>query len=186
MIVFPAYDAALAPLAGLAPSWDVLVDAVSGTPVASPPTISEIGGGLYRIENGIFSGSAGIVDLGATATPRYLHLDADTKYTLAAYDATLAPLAGLAPTWSSFVDAATGLAIIPTPAITELSGGLYRIDYADTTPAAGVIDLGATATPRYFAFTMDVATSGGPPVLSTLSSEEGGIGYEIRSTKARI
>lgn len=136
----PAYDLTGAPLAGLSPTWSVYLDATTGTTSAGP-TITDATEGQYTATP-TSDDHAGIVDFGATASPRYVHVGAVNVATFAAFGSDGAPLAGLTPTWAAW----TGT----DPAITELSGGLYKI--ASTTDSdTGILDLGATAFPRYLA-----------------------------------
>ena len=170
-IIFAAYDDMAAPLAGLTPAWDVLYDAATGLPI-SATTFVDLGSGLYKIGSGLTASSAGIVDLGVTALPRYIHVDADSPNTLAAYDGSQAPLAGLVPVWDSFVDDAGAP---QTPAtFTELAGGLYRINYSGPAVRAGVIDLGATAIPRYYSWEFSPFNAD-PPTITNMVPAPGDI-----------
>lgn len=170
MTIFAAYDLEGAPLAGLAPTWHAVYDAATELPIASP-TIANLGDGLYLI-TGLTGATAGIIDLGATASPRYLHLDATTLATTAAFDLAPEPLAGLAPAWDSFVDGAGAPAVQPT--ITELGGGLYKIDYSGPDDRSGVIDFGATAAPRYPSWVYSSADTD-PPTIANMAPVPGEI-----------
>jgi len=171
MTIFAAFDATPSPLAGLSPTWVALFNASTGLPIAQP-TISNLGSGLYLIGSGLSGTSAGIIDLGATAVPRYLHLYAAAPGTAAAFDGASVPLAGLSPTWDSFVDDAGAPASAPT--ITELGSGLYRIDYSGPNSRTGVIDFGATAFPRYSTWNFDPFNAD-PPVISNMTPAPGSI-----------
>lgn len=171
MIIFAGYDQTPAPDAGLTPAWVVLYDAATGLPIAQP-TITNIGDGLYQIGAGLSAASAGLIDLGATALPRYLHLDNAIGTTVAAYDLSLAPLTGLAPSWDSFVDDVGAPAA--QPSLTELGGGLYRIDYSGPASRSGVLDLGATASPRYYSWSFDPFNAD-PPTITNMTPTPGAI-----------
>lgn len=58
-----------------------------------------------------------------------------------------APLAGLTPTWTKYVNAATGGAL-SQPSFTALGNGHYKFSPTGAN-AAGIIDLGSAAAPRY-------------------------------------
>jgi hypothetical protein len=142
-------DPSGSPLTGLSPTWSCLWDVRTGVAPAQP-AITEVGStGLYR--TAINEGLAGIVDMGATAEPRYVLVDSTLSHyhAIAAYDVvTGAPLALLNPTWSAVVTTATGDAATPQPAFSGLGGGVYVI--TGLSPGlAGIADLGATADPRY-------------------------------------
>lgn len=167
-----AYSAADGtPLAGLSPTWATVRNAYTGAALSPEPTFADLGTGEYRID-GAPQSSAGIVDLGSTASPRYVFVDIAAANAFAAFDLDGAPLAGLTPTWSSYVTEATGVAATQ-PAIVELGGGLYAV----SNPAAGtrgVLDLGSTASPRYAAFasTASTATTQSPaPFFSSWFSD---------------
>jgi len=66
---------------------------------------------------------------------------------LLALDALGAPLAGLTPTWTVYLDAITGTPQA-APTISEVGLGSYKFDPSGTNPA-GIIDFGGTASPRY-------------------------------------
>jgi hypothetical protein len=70
-----------------------------------------------------------------------------TLWTLSAYDVAGAPLSGLSPSWSVYMNVTTGLAQTPPP-ITEIaSSGIYgsQVDPA----ATGLVDLGTSSVTRY-------------------------------------
>lgn len=166
-MILTAHDADGAPLAGLTPTWAVCLVASTGAP-ASQPAISPVGGGLYALA--LPADRAGILDFGATASPRYVVVANADVTVLAAFGLDGAPLPSLTPTWASWRVAATGADATPGPAITELSGGLYRVE-SPPDGEVGVIDLGATASPRYVTVGDPIATGGGgddptPPVVT--------------------
>lgn len=143
-----AFDTLNAPLPGLTPTWHTYRVVLTGV-VATSPAITDRGDGLYTTP--VIVGNGGIVDLGATAAPRYIHVSggmADTP-DFPAYDVTGVPLAGLTPVWVSYQEASSGNNITPQPAIAEVGGGLYRVPLA--AGSTGLIDLGVTASPRYVA-----------------------------------
>lgn len=188
MTTFAAYDLDGAPLAGLAPTWHVVY--AVGVGAIPDPTIADVGDGLYLIADDFTADATGIIDLGATASPRYLHIGATDYHFFAAYGEDLAPLAGLVPVWVSYVDAA-GVPIV-APEIDEQGFGTYSIGLTGDPPSdgeSGIIDLGATASPRYLAWSapeIEVVAEPGPPVLSSLDTERGGVGFVLRTTRARI
>jgi hypothetical protein len=66
---------------------------------------------------------------------------------LLATDSSGAPLAGLTPTWTTYVDAITG-APQAAPTISAVGLGSYKFDPTGTNPC-GIIDFGGLAAPRY-------------------------------------
>lgn len=77
-----------------------------------------------------------------------------TTIAVLARTSTGIPLAGLAPTWVVYYNAATGAAATQ-PAITALGGGSYKFTIEDlaTNPApVGIMDLGGVSVPRYLIF----------------------------------
>lgn len=158
-MIIAAHDANGAPLAGLTPTWVACLVASTGA-TASQPSITEVGGGLYVFA--LPDDRAGVIDLGATAFPRYVTVSNADATVFAAYDADGEPLAGLTPAWASWRVAATGADATPGPAITELSGGLYRVE-SPPDGEVGMLDLGATASPRYVTVGDEIASSDAPP-----------------------
>ena len=177
-MITTAHDTDGAPQAGLTPTWATCINATSGAPV-TPTAITDIGGGQYAFA--VAAGVAGIIDLGATAHPRYVLIPAGDVTTLAAFGADGSPLAGLTPTWASWRVAATGADATPGPTITELSGGLYRVD-APPDGEVGVLDLGATASPRYATVGDEVTGGGGDdPVAPVVENVTPAAGSPISS-----
>jgi hypothetical protein len=163
-----------APLAGLTPAWVAYLNATTGVAIGLQATLVDLGGGLYRVD-GLSSVACGILDLGATARPRYVLVGSDDETVVAAFDATGAPLAGLTLAWASYVDEATGAAVTPQPTFTPLGSGLYRIDGIGT-GTVGVLDLGATALDRYPQLGGPVAAGVGDttaPVISNVTPATG-------------
>jgi hypothetical protein len=153
LIAFAAYDSNNSPLAGLTPTWLATFDAETGT-AASEPSIEEISGGAYKFELPVdVADFCGTIDLGATATPRYLHVEAFLNTTFAAFDGDGVPLTGLTPTWSLLKDVSTE-ADLPLPSFSELGDGIYKFE----TPAnaVGLIAVGGTASPAYLSFSSAV------------------------------
>jgi hypothetical protein len=169
--IFAAYDTTGAPLTGLTPSWIVVLDAGTGLAIAAP-TFTNLGDGLYLIGAGTASSTAGIIDLGATAFPRYLHFGSSSRSTIVAYSLAGAPVAGLTPVWDSSVDG-DGLPVVG-PLFTDLGSGLYRIDYTGPDSRSGVMDFGATANPRYSQWSFDPFDAD-PPVISGMTPAPGDI-----------
>lgn len=172
-MIITAHDADGAPLAGLAPTWAVCLVASTGAP-ASQPSIAPVGGGLYVLA--LPADVAGIIDLGATALPRYVLVSAADATVLAAYDADGTPLDGLEPEWASWRVAATGDDATPGPVVTKLSGGLYRVE-SPPDGEVGVLDLGATAAPRYVGVGDELTGGGGDdpvaPVVENITPAAG-------------
>jgi hypothetical protein len=142
-----AFDASGAPLTGLTPTWACLRD-VRTEQAAAEPAITELGLGLYSSQ--VPAGVAGIVDLGVTAYPRYVHVESALSHwpTFAAFAVDGSPLPLLNPTWHSVVTTSGGSAITPQPTFTGLGGGVYRVN--GLSPGhCGIVDLGTTADPRY-------------------------------------
>lgn len=149
VITVPAQDYAGQPITGLTPTFSVYLNSVSGAS-QSAPAISEVSGGHYKFTP---SGTApcGIVNLGSGATPRYhVYSYVGEFYVFAAYDDEGQPLAGLVPVWLNLKKVSDGTDAAQ-PAITELSGGLYKTTLLRE-HVAGLIDLGDSAYPRYLPY----------------------------------
>lgn len=147
-----AFDDTGAPLTGLTPTFSALYRADTLQPITTLPTISEVGGGVYKYTSPV-DAATGMISMGATASPEYQFLPSNTETTFAAFSAsTGAPLTGLTPTFTSYRNGTTGAVISPSPDITEIGNGIYVVEsMADG--AVGQVDLGATATPRYVGIT---------------------------------
>lgn len=169
MVTLTAYDASGAPL-NVTPTWATCIDATTGA-AASEPVITALGGGMYGITAP--DDVAGVVDFGATALPRYAVLHSSSVTVVAAFDVDGEPLSGLSPTWLSWRSLGGSGAVTPQPTITELSGGLYRVnDPADG--AVGVLSFGPTALPRTVTVGVPLESGGGgddpmPPVVIIVS-----------------
>jgi len=166
---FAIYNAAGAPLASQTPTWAADYNAGSGASI-SGPSFRELGGGLYAFDRPVDFDFVGLVDMGASANPRYGLAPARARESFALFRAeeliipggegepptVLAagsPLTGASPTWASLLRVSTGAAIAEQPTITELGGGVYIF----ARPPAdehwvGIIDGGAAANPRYHFF----------------------------------
>lgn len=85
-----AYGSATqAPLTGLTPVWDSVVDG-DGTPITPQPTFVELGtSGVYKFLFPTIAQSEGIIDFGATALPRFVMFE------------RLNPAPGSAPSFST-------------------------------------------------------------------------------------
>ena len=172
-IIFSAYDLSGQPLPGLVPVWHVVLDAGTGVAIGPQPTFTSLGDGLYSIGSALTSNAAGIVDLGVTASPRFVHIDAITDATVAAYDETTGlPVAGLTPIWDSTVDG--GGLPVAGPAFTDLGSGLYRVDYAGPDSRSGVIDLGVGRSPQFSQWGYDPFNAD-PPVIANMVPAPGDI-----------
>ncbi len=149
-VVFVATDTYYAPIPSLTPTWLTYLNATTGSSQGAP-SITEVGGGSYKFDP---SGTdpCGIIDLGGTANPRYLLYynpgAAPALFVFAAFDEFGAPLAALTPTWNNLKRVSDGTDYTPQPSLTALSGGLYKTTWVST-HVTGMIDLGATAYPRY-------------------------------------
>jgi hypothetical protein len=171
--VITAFDVNGAPLAGLTPTW-AAYKALDGGAAGTEPTIEAIGGGQYRVLD-MPVDRCGIVDLGATAAPRYAVVDAKSGVTFAAFDAAGTRLAGLTPSWATVRVAATGAVVGSPPTFADLGGGLYRVDGLDT-DVCGIIDLGASANPRGLVVDLPAADQVAPVVANVSPSSGTTIG----------
>lgn len=175
IVEFAAFDSSGAPLAGLAPAWDAAWDAVAETVIGSPPAFVELAGGLYKFVSPDGVDLAGFIDLTATASPRYLPVIAGTVGIIPALGLAGAPLSGLVGTmvWDVLRNVETNAPLTP-PAFTELgASGLYKFTLPDPgDQAAGIVDLGATASPRYPRFDSS-AIGGVPPVINAITPLSG-------------
>lgn len=169
-IVFLATNSSGTPLTGLTPTWDAAYDARDGSVVASPPAVTELGGGLYKFTVTGSDDLTGVIDIGASAEPRYLVLSGLLFQTFAAWDSSGSPLSGLTPTWESLVEFDTGTAYTPQMTLSAFGSGIYKVaDPGTDTHLVGVIDMGASAQPRYASYDSDVAVLT-LPSSSTLST----------------
>ncbi len=141
------------PITGLTPVFIGYYNAETGSSQTAP-TITEIGQGNYKFTP---TGSypAGLIDLGATAVPRYLVFSTVSRYKVfAAFDIDRAPLAALSPLWLSLKKIGDNTDY-SQPVIEQLGSGLYRTGWtADHT--VGIIDLGSTAYPRYYQYDSEI------------------------------
>ncbi len=174
-IVTPAYDSAGTPLTGLTPSWYCIFNAVTEVAYTPAPAISPVGGGLYKFNQPTGVDLTGIIDLGGTASPRYMVVTAERSVTFAAFDSAPTPLPLLTVVWSSIFDV-EGNAYTPQPTIIELGLGMYKID-SHIGRAAGFLDLTSAANPQYAAYDSDdapaivVAVTPDEPIALTALSE---------------
>lgn len=76
VFVFAAFSLLKAPLPGLSPTWVTLKRVSDGTNYTPQPALSAIGGGLYKTSH-ISERLTGVIDLGETASPRYVSYDTD-------------------------------------------------------------------------------------------------------------
>lgn len=156
MITFALFDAAGSPLAGAAPSFLAYADG-SGE-ARTPPSIIELGSGLYTFAATYYdeqAGTAYLVDGGASAEPRYYSGAMGLLVAFAFYGDAGAPLAGLTPTFASYRD--RDGASLEQPAIVGLGGGLYGFTPSASARAAGATYLvvpGASALPAYYSGTV--------------------------------
>lgn len=171
MFVFAAYDATTAPLTGLSPTWHAAFNAVSGAAVTGP-AISELGSGLYSFTRPTSYDFTGLIDLTAAASPRYYLVTAERVEVLAAFNVSAVPLTGLTPSWVSLFRVSDSSAVAQ-PSFTELGSGLYKFPppYVGE-HVTGVIDLGATASPRYSLF--EYAVGVGSPVATAPATSPSG------------
>jgi hypothetical protein len=167
-----AWGSSRAPLSGLTPSWATYVHPGTGSS-ATGPAIAELGTGTGLYSFSIDDDHCGVIDLGASATPRYVAVVSVNTPTFVLFDSSGVPLAGQSPIWNACVDASDGSSATE-PTITELSGGLYRIDDPPAT-TVGIIDGGSSAVPRYFSVGLPDGVSGVPPTISNYSPAEGSV-----------
>ena len=145
-IRFTAFDFNKAPLPGLSPAWISYRDAATGLPISPAPSITGLGtNGQYV--TGRLDGSCGFVDMGATASPRYLFFGPNNTFG-AFSSADWTPLAGLSPTWIEFLD--TGGNPITPPLIAEVGDGAYRASSGIL--GSGIIDLSPLSDPEFLAY----------------------------------
>lgn len=169
---FTAYVAGV-PTSGLTPSWHVVYDADTGVEQTTGlPSFNDLGGGLYSFEVPAGYEFTGIIDLGATAAPRYRVYKAAGIETFGAFDP--APAIGLTPTWDVYKNLDTG-ANVTAPTFTELGKGMYKFSKpAAGDPLGGVIDLGAGREPRYLKYDAQSDSSGATaPVISNITPAAG-------------
>lgn len=161
-VVVPAFNASGAPLTGLSPSWYCIFDAALEVAYTPAPAIGEIGtSGVYKFAQPEGIDITGIIDLGASATPRYMAYGADNYVTFVAWDVTPTPLAGLTVVWNVCVDV-EGNAFTPQPIRVELGLGMYKIE-RHTGRAVGILDT-VTGVPRYIAYDSEDARAIAIPV----------------------
>lgn len=152
-LTFVAKSSVGAPLLGLSPTWVTYKNAVTNG-VQTAPTVTAVGGGNYKF---VFSGTspAGILDLGETASPRYIVFSALSEaWVFAVFSAIGAPLTGIVPVWDHLRYVVDGTNYTPQPGITELGAGLYKTVYLSTR-VTGILNLGATAAPQYLKYDSD-------------------------------
>lgn len=131
------------PLVGQTPSIITYVNAETGYTGDTPPTVEEVGSGLYRHE-AIPSTHCAVIDFGAGTSPRYEFIEPATETCFMVLSSAGAPLAGLTLSWLSWINRSTGVAITPQPTFTEFGGGVYRIDGL-VDEGAGAVDLTAAS-----------------------------------------
>ena len=197
---FAVYGTDGAPLAGLTPSWLVCLDMGTGL-ATTPPTVTGLGGGLYSVPRSTTKHLAGILDFGASASPRYQLVDSPISASapfalMVCAESTGAPLAGLTPSWLSLVDVETG-APAAQPAVTDRGFGLYSVPNSAVTRQhlSGMLDFGALASPRFFAYdaitnhvalTPAVDTSGAAPAIDRIPASIAHIADHVERAKARL
>lgn len=71
---FPAFTQQGVPLPGLTPTWHSLKRVSNGTNYTPQPSISALGGGLYKTTF-LSERLTGVIDLGETASPRFVDYD---------------------------------------------------------------------------------------------------------------
>ncbi len=149
VVAVTAQDYAGLPLTGLTPTFSVYLNAATGVAQAAP-TVNESGGGHYNFSpTGAYP--CGILTLGGASHPRYFLYNAMSPYfVFAAYDEEGQPLSGQVPVWLNLKKVSDG-SNVSQPAITELSGGLYKTTMFSE-HVAGIIDLGSACFPRYIPY----------------------------------
>lgn len=164
------------PLRGLTPTWHVYRDVQTGNPKAEPAITELASTGLYMFQSD--DGASGIIDAGATATPRYYEVVVSGLwFTFAVFDSSSAPKTSAAPAWECLVKTSDG-SNVSQPAISELGGGLYKIDMTSalqSAPIAGIIDqdpaAGGNVDRRYRGYTSDNTTVPGGFGSTTTSTQ---------------
>ncbi len=165
LIAFAIQDDSGAPVLGAAPAFSVYCDA-DGAPAAHP-SIEELGGGLYGFSaslDGVRNGRAFLVATGHNPAFIAGSLGRVPLLVFAIYDAASQPLAGAAPSFSSYVDSAG--APLPAPSIIEFGGGLYGFQ-PTSTRAAFALTTGAE--PPTYSGTANPEDWMGRPTPPTLS-----------------
>ena len=177
-VIIPAFDFSGAPLTGLSLTWEAVFNAATEVAHLPEPGITEIGTtGLYFFDQQEGVDLTGIVDLGATALPRYMVYSADHSTTFAAFDASAVPLAGLSVTWDRLKDI-EGNDFTPQPIIVELGLGMYKIA-RHAGRAIGYLDLTSAATPRYVAFDSEDVRAIADPVTPDDAPALVGLGSSV-------
>jgi len=110
LTVVPVFNAAGTPTSGLSGgfTWDTYRDVTTGGSIAPPPTCTDLGGGLYRID-GLSSTSAGILDFGVGQNPQRMAIG-------------LCPVTGSGPIIQN---------VTPTPGSRLLPGSALGLDVVD-------------------------------------------------------
>ncbi len=151
--VFGIYDSAGNPLPSESPTWLGAWEAATGAALAANPTITQLSSGLYKFTRDN-TDMAGMIDMGASATPRHVLVRAMAYPVFAAFDLNFQPKTGLSPTWNTLVKVSDGSNYTPQMTFTELGQGVYRVN-AQADPdehVAGEIDLGSGHYPRYLIY----------------------------------
>jgi hypothetical protein len=155
-------------------SWLEYRDAVTGDSL-SPPSFSEFDDGEYGAPR-LANTHCGIVDMGSSASPRYLHLACALPQTFAVWATDGAPVVGAEPVWTTFKDGITGFNIGSSPVLEPLAIGSYIYRIVEPDPphfAMGIINLGESASPRYLSVLMNSARAAiadfSPTVGSTIA-----------------
>lgn len=165
---FCLYDSAGDPLTGASPSFLSAFDASTLLALPSSPAITEVGNGIYTFEGA--AALAGLVDGGATASPRYAFVRPRDNNVFVVYDSDGAPQTGLSPTMTRRV-ASTGASVAALP-IVELATGLYGFAYPDPAEVqVADIDTGGDA-PADLCLSIGLSSTT-PPVISGVSPAAG-------------
>jgi hypothetical protein len=182
-VAFTAYVGQV-PTAGLTPTWHTAYNAVTEVEqVSGLPAFNDLGLGLYSFEPPSGFDFTGIIDLGATAEPRYVVYKANTVETFGAFDP--APVTGVVPVWDAYKRLDTGANVTP-PAFTELGNGMYKFAKPiGTDPIGGLIDLGAPRDPQYLKYDAESGTStdtSGPVITNVTPAA----GSQLASTRTPV
>lgn len=169
-----------APATGLSPSWVLAFHAPDWGGYDSPPDITELGDGNYSFTEPSGIKFVGLIDFGATADCRFAVYSSDGYEGFGATDSSGVLLAGVTPRWERWRRSVEDDDDSGEPAFAELGSGLYVFTHADRgLHAAGLIDLGAGADPRYLQWDNGRTRAGLGPVLTGIGAGQGGLGFGL-------
>jgi hypothetical protein len=171
-VSFALYNTSGVPLTGQTPSFVAYKDATGAN--RTPPTLNELGGGLYgftatNADEQI--GTSFLVDCGLTSSTRYFAGSVGKPIGYAVYDSTGAPLATATPTIVTYKDA-SGVNRT-APSVVNLGAGLYALTPTDADVIAATsfeINNGASAYPARSYGIVEIESTGTLSLISTVGS----------------